>query len=131
MNNKDVNVLISTASSGAYELVFNSSFSLLNKDDLISIDLGKKLFNWTFHITFYDNNRQSPGGSELKTDDKIKNLITINNNKWYSDDWIELMTPYEIKSQDEQTHLFLKLRSKANAIQNFRVVEITIWRKLK
>lgn len=131
MSTKDVNVLIATANSGTYELVFNSSFSLLNKDDLISVDLGKGLFNWTIHITFYDNNLQEPGTSELTTNDKIKNLVTINNNRWYSDDWIEITNPHEIKSQDGQTHLLVKLRSKANNVQNFRVVEVTIWKKLK
>jgi hypothetical protein len=111
-----------------HELIYSSSFIMLNKNDFISVYLNEKLNNWVLHISFYDNNKQPP----LSVDFNVRedSNLSINCNKWYADNWLENPEPFVVKSKDGKTNALIKIRSLANYTQNQRTLEVSIWKKI-
>jgi hypothetical protein len=110
-----------------FDLIYNSTFTLLDKNDSFSVFFSNKLNNWHLAASFFDDKIKSALSTNLSTENNIISLIHYN---WYSDDWAEYSSPFMVQSANKKITIYIKLRSKANRSQPFRTVEITIWKLL-
>lgn len=110
-----------------YELVFTQSFSLLNKNDIVTIKLPQKYFNWTMKFVFQE---ASESNKEYSTEQLFEpGNITYKFFGWYSDSYVENTTALQAFNKSRTVELFTKIRTSATKDKDFRLVIISVWRK--
>jgi hypothetical protein len=109
-----------------YELVFNETLILLDKNSSVRIRFPKEINHWSIAFVFKDD--LTKGKVSYTTILKDKELL-FTLNRWYSDKWVENSIPDLMKNEEAKIHLFIKFRSEANEQQNFRSLTVTVWKK--
>lgn len=113
----------------SYNLIYNESLLLLNKEDIVglTLDTGVAKVKWILFFRFVSNASKKALSIDVNTNDRSVTDIYFNN--WYADDWVENKEPIVIESKDKTKRIFIKIRSTANRNTTFRSVIITIWTK--
>lgn len=121
-------IVYSTYNNEKFQLIFNQSIVLLEKNSPLEFFLPKEHYGWKFEFFFV---KEIPQGQSAfsTTTDFIGKTIRKTFYGWEGDDWIEFTTPQLIQPKDINTvKLYLKVRSLAPFSRDFRTVEISIWK---
>ncbi len=121
-----MSIAITSAELGDLELIYNESIVLTSKNDSIRIRLPEKGGFWGLIFTFTDDLTKNPFSSVTTFSG---NDITINLNRWYSDNWAENIKPFTFESKNKNFKIFVKIKTSANLHQDFRTFQISVWRK--
>lgn len=125
--------IVKTFYKGAwYELIFNETILLLEKNSEIDIKFSKKISDWTIKFKFNDTSTATNWLSGLPPEKNYKLNIENNNitfilNNWYSDQGTENQVAEPINSTDKTIKLLVKFRSAANNSQDIRTLIVSIW----
>jgi hypothetical protein len=130
---------LNNENSEQYELVFNESLLLLNKDDEIAIRFGIPRLH-----DIKNRDKRVPLNLKIKfTDDAAigvgnvspeygGNDIRITLNKWYADTWITNADPIEFAYKEGDVYredLKLQIRTSASPLKRHRSITISLWQK--
>jgi hypothetical protein len=110
-----------------YELVFNETMAMLNKDGNVFISFPPELNNWKIRLVFQDNAYNSLANIQTEFD---ANEIVLKLTNWYSDTGIQNQEPLLLQSRDGKLSLLAVIKAIGNRFQNQRGLTISIWKKV-
>lgn len=110
-----------------FVLIYSNSFSLLNRNDSVTVKLPKEFFNWIIKLIFKDDSLKNKFAGETKIEGQVIQYTFFN---WNSDTYVENVEAHKIYNNDKTVDLRVKVRTISTNDKNFRLVILTIWQKL-